>query len=111
MSVVSIANVLVWGLTAFFLVGAIVNFRCPPSIHDDYARWGYPAWFHRITGVLELLAAAFIGFSSTRWAGLALGVVVMVAALATVLWHREITRVGAPAVILALLACTAWAIY
>jgi membrane protein HdeD len=32
--------------------GAAVNFVAPGSVRDSFARWGYPAGFHRVTGGL-----------------------------------------------------------
>jgi hypothetical protein len=39
------------------MIGAgAVNFVAPGSVRDSFARWGYPAGFHRVTGGLELIA-------------------------------------------------------
>ena len=39
------------------MIGAgLVNFVGPGSVRDSFARWGYPAGFHRVTGGLEVTA-------------------------------------------------------
>ena len=37
------------------MIGAgAVNFVASGSVPDSFARWGYPAGFHRVTGELEV---------------------------------------------------------
>jgi uncharacterized membrane protein YphA (DoxX/SURF4 family) len=43
------------------MIGAgVVNFLGPQSVRDAFARWGYPAGFHRVTGGLELIAGLLL---------------------------------------------------
>ena len=50
--------VLVGLLVVFFVFGGVVNLYGPEAVTKDFARWGYPPYFHLVTGALELLAAA-----------------------------------------------------
>lgn len=95
-------------LAAFFLVGAIGNILLPPEIAADYARWGYPSWFHYVTGVLELTATILLAIKSMRFWGAALGAAVMVGAAATVLLHGEFIHAVAPLVVLAIALVVGW---
>ena len=76
-------------LAAFFVVGSLTNIVAPGSIYEEYLRWGYPHWFHFVTGSLELTAAVLLARAQTRLWGAALGCTVMLAALATVTLHGE----------------------
>lgn len=95
-------TVLTWLLVAFFLIGAIVNWVAPKKVREDYQRWGYPAWFHYITSVLELGASIFIAIPSFKLYGAALGSLVMLAAAVTVMWQREWQHLVAPVIVLTL---------
>ena len=92
--------VLTWLLAAFFLIGAVVNWIAPKPIREDYARWGYSAWFHYVTAILEALVAGMLLAPETRIIGAALGAVVMLAALATLVRGREWKHMIAPTVVL-----------
>jgi len=94
-------SVLAWLLAAFFVVGGIGNIFASEAIQSDYARWGYPGWFHYITGFLELIAAALIAYRPTRLFGAGLASLVMLAAAFTVLSHGEFSHAVAPLVVLA----------
>lgn len=65
-----------------------------PATEGDFARWGYPRWWGRFTGALEIVTAALIALPASRTAGLALGALVVVAAAATVVRHRAFTHLG-----------------
>ncbi|PBQ13278.1 DoxX family protein [Pseudomonas syringae] len=100
--------VLAFLLAAFFLIGAIGNIFVPPEIAADYARWGYPSWFHYVTGSFELSAAILIAIKSMRFWGAVLGSAVMVGAAGTVLLHGEFTHAVAPLVVLAISLVVGW---
>ena len=52
------------------MIGAgLVNFVGPGSVRDSFARWGYPAGFHRVTGGLEVTAGLLLLIPSTSRAG------------------------------------------
>lgn len=82
-------------LAAFFVFGGIVNIIAPGTIQDDYLRWGYPDWFHYLTGALELTAAALL-ISRYRLFGAILGACVMTGAVSTVIYNGEYSHAIAP---------------
>jgi hypothetical protein len=92
-----------WALAAFFVAGGLGNIIAPPSIVADYARWGYPDWFHYVTGSLELATAILLFRPRTLRAGLVLGAFPMAAALVTLLLHREFGHMVAPALVMSLI--------
>jgi chromate transport protein ChrA len=102
-------SALAWALAAFFLFGGIGNILAPEPIAADYRRWGYPDWFHFITGGLELVVAALLAVAATRFWGAALGCLVMSGAVATVALHGEYAHAIPPLVVLALSAVLGWA--
>lgn len=102
-----VAMVSVWILVAFFALGAVINFVAPKFLRENYARWGYPAWFHRVTAAFELVTAFLLVFPATRLPGAILGAVVMLAAATTTLRHREYTHSLAPLTALLLTSLTA----
>jgi DoxX-like family len=77
------------------------------STAAEYRRWGYPDWFHFVTGALELATAVLLAFPATRLLGAGLGGAVMLAAGATVAVHGEHVRATPPIVVLLLLAVVA----
>lgn len=91
---------LIWGLLAFFTLGSAINLVTPDSIAADYARWGYPAWFPRVTGLLEAMAAMLLARQATRRRGAALAGLVMVGALATLLLNGDYGHATAPLIVL-----------
>ncbi|USX26102.1 DoxX family protein [Oxalobacteraceae bacterium OTU3CINTB1] len=95
-----------WGLVAFFVFAGVLNIVAPVSLQEDYARWGYPTWFHFATGALELTSALLQSRRTTSWAGLTLGMLIMASAVATLSLHREWTHAVFPALILAALTFT-----
>ena len=95
-------------LAAFFVVGSLTNIFAPPSIYAEYLQWGYPSWFHFVTGSLELTTAVLLAREQTRLWGSALGCTVMLAALATVTLHGEYGHGVAPLVVAALSILIGW---
>jgi hypothetical protein len=108
MSNISWRQVLSFALAAFFVVGSISNLVAPASIYEEYLKWGYPGWFHFVTGSLELTAAVLILRAPSRPWGLALGGMVMLAALATVLMHGDYVHAVPPLVVATLLLVAGW---
>ena len=100
---VSVHQVSALALAAFFVVGSLSNIFAPGSIYEEYLRWGYPHWFHFVTGSLELTTAVLLAQARTRLWGAALGCTVMLAALATVTLHGEYGH-GVPPLIVATLS-------
>jgi uncharacterized membrane protein YphA (DoxX/SURF4 family) len=72
------------------MIGAgAVNFVGPKSVRDSFVRWGYPAGFHRVTGGLEAIAGLLLLVPATSWAGAMSSVVILVAAVITLIRCRE----------------------
>jgi DoxX-like family len=103
MSKISWRQVSALALAAFFVAGSLSNIFAPGSIYEEYLRWGYPHWFHFVTGSLELTTAVLLAQARTRLWGSALGCTVMLAALATVTLHGEYGH-GVPPLIVATLS-------
>ena len=100
---VSARQVPALALAAFFVAGSLGNIFAFGSIYEEYLRWGYPHWFHFVTGSLELTTAVLLAQARTRLWGSALGCTVMLAALATVTLHGEYGH-GVPPLIAATLS-------
>lgn len=96
---ISWCQVLPLVLAAFFFLGSLSNIFAPESIYEEYLKWGYPRWFHFLTGSLELTAAILIFRARSRLLGLALGCTVMFAAIATVMIHGEYRHAVLPLVV------------
>ncbi|MBZ5788589.1 DoxX family protein [Burkholderia contaminans] len=108
MSKISWRQVLPLVLAAFFVVGSLSNIVAPRSIFEEYLKWGYPYWFHFVTGSLELMTAVLLARARTRLWGSALGCAVMLAALATVTVHGEYGHGVAPLVVATLSIVVGW---
>jgi DoxX-like family len=96
MTSISWVQALVWGLAAFFVVGFVINTFAVKLVGPEYRRWGYPDWFHFVSGGLELVVALLLPAMATRLFGVALGSAIMLAAIATVVWHHEHGRAAPP---------------
>ena len=79
----------IWLLGAAFFGAGVFNAIGAPATKRDFARWGYPPWWNLLTGGLEILCAALIALPVSRTAGLALGAVIVAAAVFTVLRHLD----------------------
>ena len=108
MSKISWRRALPLVLAAFFVVGSLSNIFAPQSIIEEYLKWGYPHWFHFMTGSLELTTAVLLARARTRLWGSALGCLVMLAALATVTLHGEYGHGAAPLVAATLSILVGW---
>ncbi|RDS81374.1 DoxX family protein [Dyella psychrodurans] len=94
----------IWLLVAGFFGAGLVNAIGTPATQRDFARWGYPRWWGRFTGGLEMMSAVLIALPVSRIAGLALGAVIIAAAVLTVLRHREFTHLVPLGVFVAVIA-------
>ncbi|WP_312952262.1 DoxX family protein [Superficieibacter sp.] len=103
MGKISAKQLLAYALVVFFIIGATGNIIAPKTIMDDYARWGYPQWFHFITGFLELAAAILMLRKASRLAGSIIAVGIMSSAIITVVYHSEYSHMIAPSIVLILL--------
>lgn len=85
---------LIWLPVLAFLGAGVVNAIGSPATRNSFVRWGFPWWWCRVTGVLEMLVAALIAIPATHQIGLILGAVVIAAAAVTVLRHREYSHLA-----------------
>jgi hypothetical protein len=108
MSKISWRQVSALALAAFFVAGSLSNIFAPPSIYGEYLQWGYPRWFHFVTGSLELTTAVLLARTQTRPWGGALGCAVMSAALTTVTLHGEYAQGAAPLIAATLSILVGW---
>lgn len=108
MSKISWRQISALALAAFFVAGSLSNIFAPPPIYGEYLRWGYPRWFHFVTGSLEFTAAVLLARERTRLWGSALGCIVMLAALVTVTLHGEYGHGVAPLVVATLSIVVGW---
>jgi len=104
MSTISWLQGLAWALSAFFALGFVINTFAVKKVGPEYERWGYPDWFHFVSGGLELLVALLLPATVTRPFGIVLGGAIMLAAIATVIYHREHPRAVPPFIVFVLLA-------
>ena len=96
-----------WLLVAAFVGAGVVNALGSPATQSSFVRWGYPAWWCRVTGGLEIATAVLITVPATRVAGLVLGAVTIAAAAATVVRHRNFAHLAPLGLFAALLGLTA----
>ena len=76
-------------LGVVMIVAGVVNFVGPRSVRDSFARWRYPAGFHRMTGGLEVTAGLLLLIPGTSRAGALGSVVILLAAAMTLIRHRD----------------------
>lgn len=108
LSKISRRQVLAWALAAFFVAGSLGNLLAPRSIYEEYLKWGYPHWFHLVTGSLELATAVLLARAPSRLWGAVLGCTVMCAALGTVVSHGEYEHAVAPLIAAGLSILVGW---
>ncbi|RKF17617.1 DoxX family protein [Altericroceibacterium spongiae] len=101
-------NLYAWLLSAFFLLGGWLNIFADPELVEEYRHWGYPGWFHYVTGMAEWASAGLIAFSVTRFWGSVLGCAIMAAAAISVSLQAEYTHALMPLIILVLTAFNGW---
>lgn len=100
-------DVVIWLLAAAFFGAGIFNAIGTRATQDDFARWGYPRWWCRVAGGLEIASAALIALPAGRGPGLALGAVIVAVAAATVLRRREFSHTAPLGLFAALLVLAA----
>ena len=98
----------IWLLVAAFSGAGLFNAIGTRSTREDFVRWGYPSWWHQVTGGLEILCAILIALPLGRAAGLGLGAIIIVAASLTVLRHRDYVHLAPLGIFLALIALAAF---
>ena len=75
-----------------FLIAGIVNLSGSNATRTDFVRWGYPAWWCVVTGIMEIGTAALIAWPATRTLGLIVGALIVGAAAATVIRRRDFSH-------------------
>ncbi len=100
-----------WTLALFFIVGGAINIVAPTPVVSDLLRWGYPSWFHYVTGTLELTAAVLLARQRTRRVGVLLGLAVTGGAATTLLLNGEAERAVVPLIVAALLIRLGFALH
>jgi DoxX-like family len=94
----------IWLLVASFFGAGLFNAIGTPATQSDFARWGYPRWWGRFTGGLEMISAVLIALPVSRIVGLALSAVIIAAAVMTVLRHRDLSHLVPLSVFVVLIA-------
>ena len=69
---------------------------------DEFALWGYPAWFQYVIGVVEVLAGVGFLRRATRFPAAAVVVVIMLGAIYTLVRAGAAAQAAVPAVALIL---------
>lgn len=100
---------LTWLLAVFFIGNGVVNWIGPKAMLDGFAKWGFPNWFHRLNGVLQLIAGVLLLFPATFYAGIALGLVICAGIFATLIRHKEFSHLPPGAILCLLLCVSVWA--
>ena len=100
-------TVVVWLLVVAFVGAGLLNAIGTRATQDDFARWGYPRWWCRVAGGLEIVSAALIALPTGRDVGMVLGAIVIAAAIVTVLRRREFSHTAPLSVFTALLVIAA----
>ena len=97
----------VWLLVIAFFGAGLFNAIGTRATQDDFARWGYPHWWCRVAGGLEIISAGLIALPASRGVGMALGAIIIAAAIVTVLRRREFSHTAPLGLFAALLVLTA----
>jgi len=100
-------TVSIWLLVAGFFGAGVFNAISTPATQSEFARWGYPRWWGRLTGGLEIVSAALIAIPASRIAGLALGAIIIAAGIFTVLRHRDYSHLAPLGAFVAVIALAA----
>jgi hypothetical protein len=108
MSHIAWNQILTWALAGFFVLGFVINTFAVKLVGPEYRRWGYPDWFHFVSGGFELAVALLLPMAMTRPFAVALGCAIMLVAIATVIRHREYRRAAPPLIVFVLLAIVGW---
>ncbi|MCL6709476.1 DoxX family protein [Pseudomonas sp. R2.Fl] len=96
----------IWFLIVAFAGAGFVNAIGAAGTRDDFVKWGYPRWWGIVTGGLEILAAALIGFPLTRFVGVVLGASIIAAAVITVLRQRDYAHLAPLSIFVTLMSLT-----
>lgn len=98
----------IWLLAAAFFGAGLFNAIGTGATRESFVRWGYPDWWCRVTGALEIVSAVLIALPVSRDAGLVLGIAVIAVAVLTVLRRRDYSHLAPLGVFLALIGLAAF---
>ena len=90
-------------LAAGFFGAGLFNAIGTAATRSSFVRWGYPAWWCRVTGALEVVVAGLVALPATREVGLILGGLIVGSAVLTVLRRRELSHLAPLGLFVALL--------
>ena len=85
---------LTWLLVAALAGAGLVNAAGSASTRKKFVHWGYPARWCWVTGATEILVALLVLWPLARPTGLLLVSLVIVAATATVVRHRDLAHLA-----------------
>src|SRR5580698_2424507 len=85
----AVSELIAWIIAGVFALSALIHLAGPAFVRRAYERWHFPPKFYRVTGVVELLAAAFLANPITRIWGVALAGLVTFTAVITLLNNRQ----------------------
>ena len=100
-------SIAVWLLVVAFVGAGLFNAIGTRPTQDSFARWGYPRWWCRVTGGVEIVAAVLMASPAGRSIGMALGAVIIAVAVVTILRRREFSHTAPLSVFAALLVLAA----
>ncbi|TWB56578.1 DoxX-like protein [Nitrospirillum viridazoti] len=83
-----------WFLAATFLGAGMFNAIGTPGVRMSFVRWGFPGWWCRVTGALEILVAVLIALPASRQAGFILGTIIIASAILTVVRRRDFSHLA-----------------
>ena len=84
-----VSEVIAWTIAAIFAVSGAVQLAGPGFVRRAYRRWEFPPKFYRVTGLIELVTAAFLSNPLTRIWGVALAALTIFVAVVTLLNNRQ----------------------
>jgi heme A synthase len=96
-------SVLVWLAAVAFLIGGLVNGAGRAKIRASFVRLGFPSWWCFVTAALELLTALLLVTAGNRYIGIALGICIMLVAIAAIVRIRRYRELPPPLLFLLLL--------
>lgn len=99
-----ISTIILWIVIAAFALIGVLHLIGGDSIKAAYRTWNYPKQFHLVTGVLEAIAAGLLAMPQTRLIGICLGTAICLAAIVTLLWHRQFSHLVGPLPLIAAIA-------
>lgn len=87
-------------LAVVFLWAGALNLTGPSFVRAEFDKWGYPAFMRIAVGLVEISAAAMLFWPHGQRSGAAIGGVVLVGVVVSLLRTREWLRLEYPAVLL-----------